>query len=249
MGKIIKILILGAAAVVVAAGAVIVFRLLFCFEKGPDIAIAGREITKEEYIQCMNGQKYHTAIRLQQEYGVDSSNGSFWLKEIDGKVFYKELADDTVEELRYIHAVYEIAVECGNVEDARYESLISRMEEENERRRETIESGGVIYGLAEYTPELYMNYEMSSLKDMYCADETNEGMDLTNEEIQEYYDSKEWVVGHEAEMADLDSVRTAVEAELRDKKYEEMVEKRAAELEVTGDMERMYRFVRNRLKE
>ena len=67
--------------------------------------------------------------------------------------------------------------------------------------------------------------------------------------MQEYYDSKEWVVGHEAEMADLDSVRTAVEAELRDKKYEEMVEKRAAELEVTGDMERMYRFVRNRLKE
>ena len=51
MGKKIKILILGAAAVVVAAGAVIVFRLLFCFEKGPDIAIAGREITKEEYIQ------------------------------------------------------------------------------------------------------------------------------------------------------------------------------------------------------
>ena len=56
-------------------------------------------------------------------------------------------------------------------------------------------------------------------------------------------------MGHEAEMADLDSVKTAVEAELRDKKYEEMVEKRAAELEVTGDMERMYRFVRNRLKE
>ena len=96
MGKKIKILILGAAAVVVAAGAVIVFRLLFCFEKGPDIAIAGREITKEEYIQCMNGQKYHTAIRLQQEYGVDSSNGSFWLKEIDGKLFYKQLAHDEV---------------------------------------------------------------------------------------------------------------------------------------------------------
>ena len=241
-----KILIFGVAAAIAAVAVVCLFSY---FGGDSGIAIAGREITKEEYIHCMNGQKYETTVRLQQEYGVDSSDEKYWFEEIDGRALYRELADDTMGELKYIHAVYEIAAECGYVEDASYESMMERMEAENDKRREIIVSGGVVYGLSKYTPELYMNYEMSSLEDMYCADETNEGMALTDEEVQQYYDSKEWVVGREAETADLDSVRTAVEEELKEKKYQELVEKRASQLEVTGNVERMYEFVRNSLGE
>ena len=51
---------------------------------------------------------------------------------------------------------------------------------------------------------------MSSIKEQYCNDKTREGMDLTEEEIVEHYNSRDWIFGENAEKADLETARVAV---------------------------------------
>ncbi len=44
-------------------------------------------------------------------------------KKYDGKYGYEILTENTVEQLKYVHAVYDLAEECGDVSDSSYERL------------------------------------------------------------------------------------------------------------------------------
>lgn len=50
-------------------------------------------------------------------------------------------------------------------------------------------------------------------------------MDLTEEEIVEHYNSRDWIFGENAEKADLETARVAVIRELREEKYDAIIEK------------------------
>ena len=83
---------------------------------------------------------------------------------------------------------------------------------------------------------------MSSFKEQYCNDKTREGMDLTEEEIVEHYNSRDWIFGENAEKADLETARVAVIRELREEKYDAIIEKNAENSQVSGNMESMSQF-------
>ena len=127
-------------------------------------------------------------MQIQQQYDVDYDD-DFWKKKYGKKYGYEILAENTLESLKYIHAVYDLAVENGYVDDGSYEGLKKRLEQENNTRKEKLAKNDVIYGLKEYSYDLYLQYEMSSIKEQYCNDKTREGMDLTEEEIVEHYNS------------------------------------------------------------
>ena len=160
----------------------------------------------------------------------------------DGKHGYEILADNTVEELKHIHAVYDLAKEQGDITDSSYEALEKRWKDENAERREKVEKGEVIYGLKEYTFQLYLDYEISTLKEKYCNDTNREGMKLTEDEIQEHYQSREWIFGDSDENADLEMARIAVERELREQKYDDMITQRETDSQVAGNMENVNRL-------
>ena len=111
-----------------------------------------------------------------------------------------------------------------------------------------VEDGEVIYGLKEYTFDLYMQYEISMYKEIYCNDTDRKGMDLTEEEVAEYYSQGEWVFQDDGEKADLETARIAVERELREKKYDAMIAQMTEDLEVSGDLEAVDRFTLDHLK-
>ena len=226
-----------------AAFAVAVVAIgIFCGSaSGPDIAIDGDIISGEEFLECMESVKYDTKIQIQKEYGAAYSE-DFWIQEYSGREGYELLAENTVERLKYIHAVYDIAWENDDVEDAGYEALRRRWEDENARRSEKAGNGEVIYGLKEYTFELYIQYEMSGLKEEYCNDRSREGMDLTDEEMLKHYNSREWIFGESEENADFHKAKVAVERELREQKYDDMVGRRASDSKVDGSMEAVFQF-------
>ena len=116
------------------------------------------------------------------------------------------------------------------------------MEQENNTRKEKLAKNDVIYRLKEYSYDLYLQYEMSSIKEQYCNDKTREGMDLTEEEIVEHYNSRDWIFGENAEKADLETARVAVIRELREEKYDAIIEKNAENSQVSGNMESMSQF-------
>ena len=83
---------------------------------------------------------------------------------------------------------------------------------------------------------------MSSIKEQYCNDKTREGMNLTEEEIVEHYNNRDWIFGEEAEKADLETARVAIIRELREEKYDAIIEQRVENSQVSGDMEAMNQF-------
>lgn len=212
----------------------------------PELSIGGCQISEEEYLNCMESVEYDTKIQIQQKFNADYDE-DFWTKKYEGSYGYEILAENTVERLKYIHAVYDIAEENGDVDDGGYGSLKSRWEDENASRSEKSGRGEAVYGLKEYTFELYLQYEMSSLKETYCNDRTRAGMDLTEQEVLEHYNSHEWIFAESDENADLDQARIAVERELREQKYDDMVMQRAKDSEVDGNMKEVFEFTLNNI--
>ena len=129
-----------------------------------------------------------------------------------------------------------------DVSDSSYKALEKRWKDENAKRSEKVEKGEVVYGLKEYTFQLYLQYEMSTLKEKYCNDDTREGMELTEDEVLEYYNSREWIFGDSEENADLETARIAVERELREKKYDIIITQRETDSQVDGNMADVNRF-------
>ncbi len=236
-----KICLIIISGIIFAAAAAVAAKAVFERAAGPDIVIDGKRVSKEEYLICMKSVEYDTKIQIQQEYGAGYDE-KFWTRQYGGSAGYEILAENTVERLKHIHAVYEIARENGDVGDSGYEAIKKRWEGENARRSEKTGSGEVIYGLKEYTFDLYLQYEMSTLKETYCNDQSREGMSLTEEEVLEHYNSRDWIFGEDAEKADLDTARIAVERELREQKYDHIVRQRAENSKVDGDMESVSEF-------
>lgn len=200
--------------------------------------VAGENVSKEEYLNCMGLVEYDTKIQIQEQYNCEYGE-DFWEKKYGGKYGYEILRENTIKCLKQIHAVYEVAKENGDIQDVSFAGLEKRWKKENADRSEKVENGEVVYGVKEYTFDLYLQYEMSRLKEIYCNDKDRVGMSLTEKEIVEYYNSRDWIYGEDGEKADLETARISVERELREKKYDEIVKRKAKNSKVDGDMKKI----------
>lgn len=182
-----KWLILPAVAVVViAAVAVAVFVTR---PAALSLAINGTDVEQEEYLRVMNNEIYGVTQQFTSEFGAKIDQ-EFWEKDFNGKVPSRVLADSTIEKLKSLRAVYELAKEKGYVDSAGYRDLLTRFEKENKSRQEKVEKGEAVYGLSEFTLDLFIEYEMDAIQKAYCGDLNNEGMQLTDAEIEAYYEEK-----------------------------------------------------------
>lgn len=218
-------------------------------KEGPafSLAISGVDISEEEYVQCMKSVRYDTKMELKAQK-KDATEDTVWTETYaDGQTGYEILTKRTVEQLKYIHAVYDIAKEKGYIQDATFAGMKQRMEQENAQRSEKVARGEAVYGLKEYTLDLYQEYELSMIEEKYIQDETNEGMGLTEEEIEAYYNTRDWIVGEDARKADLSEARAAVIDEMRRNRYQELTEQKAAVAEVDGDMDQLSQFTLKQL--
>lgn len=229
-----------AAAVILTAGGTAAW-LVYRENNGFDLSINGSKVSEEEYLAAMDAVKYDTKMQIQQQYDTPYGD-DFWDKEYTDGYGYELLAENAEEWLKYTHAVYSLAEEYGDIEDSSYEAAVERWEADQESRAEKTERGEVVYGLKEYPLDVYLNYEISMLKEAYCNDYSREGMDLTEEEIQEHYESREWIFDDSEENADLETARVAVERELREKKYDEIIAQREQDSQVEENREAVLRF-------
>ena len=216
-------------------------------ESAFSLTISGVSISEEEYLQCMKSVRYDTKMELKGQK-PDVTEDTVWTETYDdGQTGYEILTECTVEQLKYIHAVYDIAKEKGYIQDATFEGMKQRMEQENAQRSEKVTRGEAVYGLKEYTLDLYQEYELSMIEEKYILDETNEGMGLTEEEIEAYYNTRDWIVGEDARKADLSEARAAVIDEMRRNRYQELTEQKAEVAEADGDMDQLSQFTLKQL--
>ncbi len=72
------------------------------------------------------------------------------------KTVMRSYPENTVEQLKYIHAVYDLAKEYGDVSDSSYEALEQRWKDDNAERGEKVTKGEVIYGTEDSIPSSYI---------------------------------------------------------------------------------------------
>ena len=166
---------------------IFVFLVFFMSGNQFSMTINDSKIDKEEFLAAASQRRYEVTSYFSGKSGgnVDSD---FWEREIEGEVPYQKLAEAAIEELKYFHAVYSLAAEKGYIENDDYSSFLERWESENKIRKEKIEKGEAVYGLSEYTLDLYKEYEMDTLQKRYCEDLENEGMNITDDDRMQYYE-------------------------------------------------------------
>lgn len=157
--------------------------------KGPGLVlkIGGDKVSQDEYTEIMKLQISDTAAEFALKSGTQADK-NFWSTPIDGKIPSQVLAEETMERLKKIKATYTLAKEQGYIEDDSYEGLVKRWKAENERRAKKIKNGEPVYGLEEFTFDLYLEYEMDNIQKQYCDNPDNEGMNVTDEERRQYYE-------------------------------------------------------------
>lgn len=242
--KVLILLILIIFGLVLASSVLVI---LYSRDSDIQLKINGESVSKEEFVQTMKEKQYDVTVYFKQNYDAQVDK-KFWETSFEGEVPYKKLADETLEELKYRHAIFDIAEEKGYIDDADYVSLKRQMEEENQEREEKKERGEAVYGLSEYTMDLYLEYEISSIKEQYCNDEGNEDMEISTEELQDYYNSREWLVGEDGKKAEFEEIRSVLEKDIREKRYEEMVEKAAGDSSVDVKKDSLYTFTLKNIK-
>lgn len=152
------------------------------------LTIGTEEILKEEFLEAMSNEKYAVTQYFHDKYGAEVDK-DFWLKDFEGESPYEMLADRTVVALTAAYAVYEIAKEQGHLDTIGYKDLLERFELENKTRETKIKNAEPVYGLAQYTLDLYKEYEMDTLEKLYTNELNNEGMDISEEESKQYYEN------------------------------------------------------------
>ena len=180
----------------IAALAILVFLVLFFSRNRFSLTINGNKIDKEEFLNAASLRKYEVTSYFTGK-GAGSVDAGFWEREAEGELPYEKLADEAIEELKYFYAVYGLAKEKGYVADDSYDAFLKRWELENSIRKEKIEKGEAVYGLSEYTLELYREYEMDTIQKQYCEDLENEGMNITDADREAYYEEHKEYYGQE----------------------------------------------------
>ena len=100
---------IGIAVLVIAVAGIVAGVVRYRIDNRFDLTVGGHTISKDEYVNCMKSVEYDTEVQIQQDYDAVYEDG-FWEKKYDGKYGYEILTENTVEQLKYIHAMYQTAV-------------------------------------------------------------------------------------------------------------------------------------------
>lgn len=166
---------------------VIVFLSKGTSQSTISLKIGGQTVPSDVFYLLMQ-QNSSDVVSMYTSQGVSTAQDSFWSTEVDGKAPAQTLLDSTMQELRRLAAAYQLAQSCGfGLEDG-LGGVTERMEAENAARQAKLEAGEHVYGLQSYTLQTYLSYETDWIASQYCSDAANPGMDISQSQLQEYYE-------------------------------------------------------------
>lgn len=156
-----------------------------CSASFPRLEVAGFRVTEEEYLGAM----YRARSDVLSEHAAAGISLTDWSKETALGDPCERTAERTLELLREYYAVSTLAVERGYLAGAGYDTMLEDMERINRQRQEALESGTVVTGLRQFTPEDFLTYRASNLRLQFCSDPNNPENQVTPEEIRERYEA------------------------------------------------------------
>lgn len=170
-------------------GALILCVLAVCLwpsaPQFPRLEVAGFRIGQEEYRRAM--------YEARNDVLSDHAAAGISLTDWDAETALGDPNRMTMERalalLREYYAVGTLACERGYLADAGFEAMKRDMEEINRKRRESLDSGGVVTGFVSFTMDDYISYRASGIRLQFCNDPANPENQVTREEIRQRYEA------------------------------------------------------------
>ncbi len=136
------------------------------YEKEPETVVAyldGLPLTYGEYRLLVPRYRALVLSQVNREYGLSEEEG-FWERKLpDGSTPGERLNEQVLAQWKEIKKEQKCFIDAGVMEPFDYAEFQDAWEKENERRRQKLEAGEVIYGPVQYEEEAYYFY----LQDRY----------------------------------------------------------------------------------
>ncbi|MFC5221901.1 peptidylprolyl isomerase [Bifidobacterium leontopitheci] len=205
----------------------------------PTVKFGTTVVTEAEFRQALKTQRTAAVSHFKQQYDVDlNDEDADWTKTYgsgdERTTPVAWLVRQTVETLRTRHAAYLVGESIGDVPNDSYDAIVARMNAANKANARKRSDGKIVYGRSTYDIDVYLDYELTALKNSYIDNSENPGMTLTDADVQAYYDAHDWTVEGVDGKAPLADVKANVKVQLREERYREIVAKKAATIDVSG---------------
>lgn len=181
--KINKIYFLVAIILVIS---LLAFALSGINKKELNLKINDEKVGEEEYFRAMSLKLNEVKNEYTQRTGEKLPN-DFWFESKDGENPIKTLYERSVEEIKEFRTIYTLAKENGNVESTSFDDIDKRREIENKRLKD--EKGRTIFGSEKYNKDEFEFYEVTNLRRAYIESSNNEALNVTDDEIKDYFNS------------------------------------------------------------
>lgn len=151
------------------------------------VTIDGTQVFQDEFRLLLKENYFQYERKLCDEYQIpaDEEPADYFGGE---EKYLEKIAEKNIEKLCRIKVQQNLAGERGLAEDFKWEAFLKDLEEENARRAEKVKNGEAIYGVTSFREEEFYTYQMDATINKLKNDVLkNEGGDITQEEIWEYY--------------------------------------------------------------
>ena len=156
-----------------------------CAKEEAVFRIEDTEISTEQFNYYIS--KNRSDIISQYQENAELIDEAFWARKADGEATTDDvLKEKAKQECLYDQMLLIIAQKKGIADSHSFEDIRKDMEEENQERKEKIESGRIVYGNKSYSVETYMSYYFSNLIHELMKEMEDQELKFTDEELMQY---------------------------------------------------------------
>lgn len=156
-----------------------------CAKEEAVFRIEDTEISTEQFNYYIS--KNRSDIISQYQENAELIDEAFWARKADREVTTADvLKEKAKQECLYDQMLLIIAQKKGIADSHSFEDIRKDMEEENQERKEKIESGRIVYGNKSYSVETYMSYYFSNLIHELMKEMEDQELKFTDEELMQY---------------------------------------------------------------
>lgn len=156
-----------------------------CAKEEAVFRIEDTEISTEQFNYYIS--KNRSDIISQYQENAELIDEAFWAGKADGEATTADvLKEKAKQECLYDQMLLIIAQKKGIADSHSFEDIRKDMEEENQERKEKIESGRIVYGNKSYSVETYMSYYFSNLIHELMKEMEDQELKFTDEELMQY---------------------------------------------------------------
>lgn len=132
------------------------------------------------------------------------------------------------KEEKYAKACLAFAEKLGLIDDSGFDALKSRCDRKNEKRKEALANGEIVYGLKQFTLPVYLDWELTRFKLDFASEKKGINYSykpIEKSQLKDYYKSnKDLFTRYSGDRFKFKESRDVIYKRIREEEYENEVD-------------------------